>query len=464
MTDSTVTTISFSKFNKNFQEKLCLIILDDRNFADRMMEVMDVNYLELRYLQVFVQKIFDYKQKYGTHPSREIMQTILRSNLDDINETLQKQVRDYYARLAKDISVLDSVEYIKDEALDFCRKQKLYEAMTKAAQQLKRSNFDQISTIIGDAMKLGADNDFGYDYMVDFEERYSDVERFSISTGWNKFDELLNGGHGRGELGVVIAPTGVGKSMVLVHLGAAALKQGYNVVHYTLELKAPIVANRYDSCFTGITLNELADHKQEVFDHIKDLPGKLKIREYPTKQATVNTIRAHLAKLKQQGFEPDVVLIDYGDLLKPVIRGNEKRHDLEEIYEELRAIMTEYNCAGWTASQTNRTGLNQEVITMEAIAEAYNKCFPADFIFSVSRTIEDKTNNGGRVFVAKNRNGGDGMVLPIFMDPATVDIKILEAQSNMPPVGGVDKEEMHRRLAKKYAKFNEKVSKNGNSQ
>ena len=102
------------------------------------------------------------------------------------------------------------------------------------------------------------------------------------------------------------------------------------------------------------------------------------------------------------------------------------------IYEELRAISQEFECPVWTASQTNRSGLNAEVITMEQISEAFNKCFVADFIFSVSRTIEDKGSNSGRIFIAKNRNGPDGLVYPIFMDPSNVAIEVLKSTGETP--------------------------------
>ena len=120
-----------------------------------------------------------------------------------------------------------------------------------------------------------------------------------------------------------------------------------------------------------------------------------------------------------------MVIVDYADLLKPVQNRKEKREELGSIYEELRALSTEFGCPIWTASQTNRSGLSAEVITMEQISEAFNKCFVADFIFSVSRTIEDKQNNQGKIFIAKNRNGPDGMVYNIFMDTSNVNIKIL---------------------------------------
>jgi hypothetical protein len=121
-----------------------------------------------------------------------------------------------------------------------------------------------------------------------------------------------------------------------------------------------------------------------------------------------------------------MIIVDYGDILRPTNNFREKRNELESIYEELRAIAQEYECPVWTASQTNRSGLNAEVITMESISEAFNKCFIADFIFSISRTIENKNNNTGRMFIAKNRNGPDGLIYPLFMDTSRVKIKVLE--------------------------------------
>ena len=214
--------------------------------------------------------------------------------------------------------------------------------------------------------------------------------------------------------------------MALVHLGAEALKAGKNVVHYSLELQDKVVALRYDSCISGIMLSDVKDQKDMVWESIKDVKGKLIVKEYPTKSATTNTIKNHLDKLKRKDFKVDMVIIDYGDLIRPINAQREKRNELESIYEEMRAIAQIYGCPVWTASQTNRSGLNAEVITMESISEAFNKCFVADFIFTISRTIKDKNTNEGRIFVAKNRNGPDGLVFPIFMDTANVKIKVLQ--------------------------------------
>ena len=447
--------VSFSKYGKTFQEKLAFLILDDRVFSDRMMEVLNIEFLEFKYLQCFVEKIFHYKKKYGNQPCHDTVTTIVKTGFESHNEVLQKQIRSYYARVLADVNILESAEYIKETALDFCRKQKLRDAMVKSTTLLQKCSFDEISVLINNALKAGADADFGYDYIKDFEKRFEANGRETITTGWEKIDEITGGGGGRSELGVVIAPTGVGKSMVLVHLGATAIKAGMTVVHYTLELAETVIASRYDSCITGILLNELQDRKEDIKDEVDRVDGKLIIKEYPTKTATTNTIRAHIEKLKQQGIIPDMIIVDYADLLRTLSTRREKREELESIYEELRAIMQEHKCVGWTASQTNRTGLNQEIITMQSISEAFNKCFIADFIFSVSRTGEDKQKNGGRIYIAKNRNGADGIVFSIFMDPANVDIKVLGRQesSDEATSPALSQEEQLKFLLDKYNKF-----------
>ena len=253
-------------------------------------------------------------------------------------------------------------------------------------------------------------------------------ERNPVTTGWERVDKITQGGLGRGELGVVIAPTGAGKSMALVHLGAMAVKAGLQVVHYTLELSDTVVASRYDSCLTGVPLKDLMDQKEYILEEVKNVKGKLIIKEYPTKSASTSVIKNHLKRVVSAGQKVDMIIVDYGDLLNPTVRYKEKRTELETIYEELRAIAMEFICPVWTASQTNRSGLNAEVVTMESISEAFNKCFVADFIFSVSRTVDDKKTNSGRIFIAKNRNGPDGIVLPLYMDTAIVKMEVLEDQ------------------------------------
>tara|TARA_B100000989_G_scaffold288811_1_gene259929 strand:+ start:1244 stop:2665 length:1422 start_codon:yes stop_codon:yes gene_type:complete len=423
---------NFANFGKSFQEGLVQLIYQDRPFADQITEVLDLNFLELEYLRIFSNKIIGYRHKYGTHPSANAVATILNTELGSEDEVVRRQVKEFFTRIStKDIDT--DADYIKEQSLDFCRKQNLKDAMMQSVDLLQSCSFDEISKIINDSLVLGSENNFGHDYIADFEERFKPRFRKPITTGWADIDKICGGGLGMQELGVVVAPTGAGKSMVLVHLGAQAVKEGKTVIHYTLELQDTVVASRYDSCITGYPLSDLMSFKEEIYETVKSVPGTLIVKEYPTKSASTNTIRSHLTKLKKRGQMPGMIIVDYADLLKPVVIRKEKRAELESIYEELRALSTEFKCPIWTASQTNRSGLNAEVITMEQISEAFNKCFVADFIMSVSRTVEDKQNNTGKIFIAKNRNGPDGMIYNIFMDTSCVKIKVIPKSNTVIP-------------------------------
>tara|TARA_B100001094_G_scaffold284106_1_gene297363 strand:+ start:5071 stop:6444 length:1374 start_codon:yes stop_codon:yes gene_type:complete len=440
----------FSNYGKSFQETLAQLILEDRPFCDQMEEVLDVNFFELKYLKLFVAKIIDYRARYKVHPTGKILASILRTEIEDENEAVQKQVRDYFSRTL--INRVSDVEYVKDTSLDFCKKQKLKEAMIRSASLLQNSSFDEIRTVIDSALKLGTDNNFGHDFKKDFEARYQLKARNPVSTGWEQIDGITRQGLGKGELGVVIAPTGAGKSMVLAHLGVEALKAGKNVVHYTLELAEATTGHRYDSCISGVSLSDLFAFKQDVYESCLEVDGELIIKEYPTKTASPNTLRAHLEKLRKKDHDVDVIIVDYADLLRSNTKYTEKRIELESIYEDLRGLAQEFNCPIWTASQTNRSGLNAEVVTMESISEAFNKCFVADFICSLSRTVKDKQTDGGRIFVAKNRNGPDGIVFPIFMDPSRVKIKVIDPLQANQSVSKTPAKDQMESLKEKYIK------------
>ena len=465
---------NFADYGKSFQENLVQLIYEDRPFADQITEVLDLNFLELEYLRVFSRKIVNYRHKYGTHPSANAVASILNTEMDGVDEIIKHQVKEYFTKIVtRDID--GDADYVKETSLDFCRKQNLKEAMMKSVGLLQSCSFDEISKIINDSLILGSENNFGHDYIADFEERYKPRFRKPVTTGWDDIDKICGGGLGKQELGVVVAPTGAGKSMVLVHLGAQAILAGKTVVHYTLELQDTVVASRYDSCITGYPLSNLLSFKEEIYESVKGVEGKLIVKEYPTKSASTNTIRSHLTKLKKRGTIPGMIIVDYGDLLKPVVIRKEKRNELESIYEELRALSTEFECPIWTASQTNRSGLNAEVITMEQISEAFNKCFVADFIMSVSRTVEDKQNNTGKIFIAKNRNGPDGMIYNIFMDTSNVKIRVLPKSNTIIPTNAASQQqpavasnptsltpkEQREVLQNKYAKFR-KIKRNNN--
>ena len=158
--------VNFSKYGKGFQESLVQLILEDRPFADQIEEVLNVGFFELKYLRVFVEKMLEYRKKYGVHPTSKIMSSVLRTELDNENEAVQKQVRDYFARTL--VRAVDGKEYIKETSLDFCKKQNLKSAILKSVNLLQSSSFDEIKNVIDEALKLGVDNNHGHDFKKRF--------------------------------------------------------------------------------------------------------------------------------------------------------------------------------------------------------------------------------------------------------------------------------------------------------
>ncbi len=242
----------------------------------------------------------------------------------------------------------------------------------------------------------------------DFQGLYEETRK--VVRALNKVvNEIMDGGLGKGELGVFVAPAGIGKSMALVSIAAAAVERGLNVVYYTMELAEGYVGSRFDSYYTNIPSQDLKFHIDEVKDAVGKLKGNLIIKYYPTKTATVGTLTAHLEKCLMQGFKPDIVLVDYADLLRETNVSSNKRHDqaLGSIYEDLRGLSGTYGFPVWTASQANRSALEDDIIGAEKIAESYSKVMIADFVVSLSRKTTDKISGTGRWHVIKNRFGPD---------------------------------------------------------
>lgn len=213
----------------------------------------------------------------------------------------------------------------------------------------------------------------------------------------------------------------------LTAMGANAMRSGKNVLHYTFELTEHAVGLRYDSNLCSMNSNEVQDRKDEVIEKYKNMDlGKLIIKEYPTGSASVITIRNHVEKLLLKGFVPNLIVIDYADIMKSTRSYDSLRHELKLVYEELRNLAMDLNIPIWTASQANRDSANSEVVGLENMSEAYGKAMVADVVVSLSRKANEKAHGTGRLFVAKNRAGRDGVVFPVNIDTSMSTFKILD--------------------------------------
>jgi len=416
-------TDTFSKFGYSFQIKLIAALFKDRAFLQQICDILKPEFMESEDKQWIIKTIVDYFDEYSSLPTLEVMKV----KLDDVdNDVLKTTIIDTLKQVTKNFEA-DDIEFIEKEALDFCKNQTLKAAIMESVNLLQLGEYDSIKNKIDTAMKAGAERDIGHEYNLDIDDRFAESTRKTVSTGWNVIDDLMDGGLGPGELGVFVAPAGIGKSWGLVNAAANAVQKGLNVIHYTLELSAPYVGLRFDSVFTGIAAQNLKYHIEEVKNCVDKLTGKLVVKYYPTKSATVNTIKAHLDRCQMQGYKPDVIVVDYADLLRGT--GKEIRHELGNIYEDLRGLAGEYEIPVWTASQANRSALEDDVIGAEKIAESYSKIMTADFVISLSRKIEDKVAGTGRWHVIKNRFGPDGITFPSKMNTSNGQIHIYEGDS-----------------------------------
>jgi hypothetical protein len=351
------------------------------------------------------------------------------------------------------------LKFVQEQTIEFCRNQVIKQAIMDSVDLLEVGQYDQIKKIVDEAMKAGSDRDLGHEYIEGIEERLTKSARDTIATGWDPVDEVMDGGLGKGELGVVVAPAGIGKTWCLQNIGAAAVKGGLSVVHYTLELNQNYVGLRYDTVFSGITTASIKYYQDEIKKKISQLKGTLLIKYFPTKSATVQTLSSHLKQIELQGIDIDLVLVDYADILRGI--GSEKRHVLENIYEDLRGLAGEVEVPIWTASQANRSSLEEEIIDATKVAEAYSKVMIADFVISVSRKVEDKIANTSRFHVIKNRFGVDGITFPSSMNTSTGNIQIYEAttQSGRDVQSKMNNSEeyLRKQLSEKHQQFEKDV-------
>jgi len=234
-------------------------------------------------------------------------------------------------------------------------------------------------------------------------------------------------------------------------IGANALREGRNVLHYTFELSETAVGIRYDSNLCDIDSNEIFDQKEKVMDVYNNSNlGRLFIKSYPTNTASIYTLKSHIERLSLKGFKPDIVIIDYADIMRSSRQFDSLRHELKLVYEELRALAMEMNLPIWTASQSNREGANSEVIDMTNMSEAYGKAMICDVILSVSRRAQEKASGWGRLYVAKNRAGRDGLIYPIKINTARSIFEIIGNADNFEAATASDEEVQKKALKAKW--------------
>ena len=399
-------TDKLSAYGYGFQVKVLAAMFTDRSFLQQIADIIQPEYFESDANSWLLEVIISHFREYKTPPSKDVLKVkVTEIDYDVLKVAIVEQLKEVFRYMDS-----DDLSFVKNEILKFCKNQEIKHAIMDSVNLLQNGNYDEIKTKIDSAMKAGADTNVGHEYNKDVELRYNEAARHTITTGWDVVDDLMDGGLAPGELGVVMAPAGIGKSWLLINIGANAIKNGKNVVHFTLELNENYVGQRYDSVITGIAAQNLKHHQDDIEQKVGSLPGELVIKYYPTKSVGVMALKAHIEKSSMLGKKPDLVIVDYADLLR--VSAKDKHEALEELYEELRGMGGEYDIPIWTATQAGRSSLEDDIIEADKIASSYGKVMVSDFIMSLSRKVQDKLSGTGRVHIVKNRFGPDGVTLP----------------------------------------------------
>ena len=409
-----MTLNSINQYGHDFQIKVLSSLLTHKEFLTNIHDIISEEYFENQAQKWAIKEVLNYYDKYHTTPSLDILKVELQK-VD--NEVLQISIKEQLKQAF--VSSDDDLEYVQEEFTNFCKNQQLKKALMSSVDLLKAGDFDGIRFIVDNALKAGQDKNIGHEYVKDIESRYRENSRETVPTPWDKINGLLQGGLGNGDFGLIFGNPGGGKSWSLVALGGHAVRLGYNVLHYTLELGEEYVGKRYDAFFTKIPVNKIDSQREKVEEIIPQLPGKLIIKEYPTGRASVSTIESHIAKSTSMGVKPDLVIIDYVDLLSSRKTNRERKDEIDDIYTSTKGLARQLNIPIWSVSQVNRAGANDNVIQGDKAAGSYDKIMITDFCMSLSRKKEDKVNNTGRFHLMKNRYGMDGITFGIEADTST---------------------------------------------
>ena len=351
---SIIEPVKYFSFDREFQQKIVQAFLIDRHWALQFAEVLDVNYFQYAYLKKIAHTYMTYGKKYKEFPSMSLLATIIATELKNNSDSaLRGQIHDFLLKVEENKDLGD-LGYVKEKSLDFCKRVGLQKALEASIEFIETEKYEKVVDTIKRAINAGNEHSPGLELCEDIDARYSETYRKTIPTGIAQFDErkILNGGLGAGELGVVVSPTGVGKSHLLVNFGASALLAGKNVLHYTFELNERATGIRYDSNLLDIDSIDCFENKDKIkqfyADNVATL-GRLKIKYYSTGEASVSTLRSHIDKLAIEKFRPDLIIIDYAGIMRSTDRKELLRLELKQVFEELRGFANEMDAPIWTA-------------------------------------------------------------------------------------------------------------------
>jgi replicative DNA helicase len=377
------------------------------------MDVIESSYFDNKYFKIIIQMIKEYHTKYESTPTFDTLEQIVKSEIPQ--ELVAKIVLDTLKQV-KD-APFEGTSFVQEKALKFCKQQELQKAMDKSQKIITEGDFesyDKVEGLIREALQVGEVEKGQTDVFDNLDTVLDEDYRHPIPMGIGGIDKLLKGGLAKGEIGVILAPTGVGKTTVLCKIANTAFNLGYNVLQIFFEDNPKIIQRKHFTMWTGIEPDNLVIHKDTVMSKITEIKETMKneliLKKLASDSMTMNQIKNQVRKIIADGTKIDMILLDYIDCVLPESSAKDEWKAEGSVMRGFEAMCHELNIAGWTATQGNRSSISSEVVTTDQMGGSIKKAQVGHVIITVAKSLQQKEMNLATIAITKSRLGKDGVV------------------------------------------------------
>jgi replicative DNA helicase len=404
---------NFDYLGNTFQIQLLNQLMEDKDFTSSIIDVIEPSYFDNKYFKIILQLIKEYHKKYESAPNFETLEQLIKSEISQ--ELVAKIVLDTLKQV-KD-APFEGTQFVQEKALKFCKQQELQKAMDKAQKIITEGDFesyDKVEGLVREALQVGEVEKNVSDIFTGLDTVLEEDYRHPIPMGIAGIDKLLKGGLAKGEIGVILAPTGVGKTTILTKIANTAFNLGYNVLQIFFEDNPKIVQRKHFTIWTGIAPDELALHKEDVLSKITEIQetmkNKLILKKLASDTVTMGSIKNQVRKMIADGTKIDLILMDYIDCVLPEQSAKDEWKAEGSVMRAFEAMCHELNLVGWTATQGNRSSISSEVVTTDQMGGSIKKAQVGHVIITVAKTLQQKEMNLATIAITKSRLGKDGVV------------------------------------------------------
>ena len=355
----------------------------------------------------------EHYKKYEHTPSYDTLEQIAKSEFTQ--ETTCKIILDTIKNIQE--ASTDGFSFVQEKALKFCKQQELQKVMKKAQKIIDSGefeNYDTLEEMVKTALQVGEIDRGIMDVFSGLDEVLNDDFRHPVPMGIPGIDKLLKGGLAKGEIGVILAPTGVGKSTVLTKIANNAFNMGYNVLQVFFEDNPKIIQRKHFTLWTEIAPDKLSENREKVIQTVQDIrekmPNQLILEKLPSDTLTIGQIKNKIRKMVADGKKIDMIVLDYIDCVLPEKQMEDEWKSEGSVMRQFEAMCHEMELVGWTATQGNRSSISSEVVTTDQMGGSIKKAQVGHVIISIAKTLQQKEMKLATIAITKSRIGSDGVI------------------------------------------------------